>query len=133
DSARKFNAIEILREDDEFDFNDEIEIAKDCDPETLFELYHEIALDRLQDQYVWEERMPTKLRRSADEIEILDVDIDDLQFEGGAGISLSASVCLTVNSHSIDPDGREWSGRNKFTLQVTGYLGDEGVEIDSVR
>jgi Restriction endonuclease len=50
DNAKLFNSIEILREDDDFDLNQEIEITQRCDSETLFELYRDMIHQDLSDK-----------------------------------------------------------------------------------
>jgi hypothetical protein len=126
-----FNAVQILREYDDFSQEEEIEITRRCDDETLFELYHESTYDCLVDTGIWEDRLPRKIHRSFDHVALREVKtIDDLEFSGGPAVSFTASVKLVVDGHSFDPE--EPSGSDTFYCTVNGYLTDDGIDIESV-
>jgi hypothetical protein len=126
-----FNAVQILREYDDFSQEEEIEITRRCDDETLFELYHELAYDCLSDTGIWEDRLPRKVHRSFDHVILRDVKrIDDLEFSGGHAVSFTACVNLVVDGHSSDPG--EPSGTDTFSCTVSGCLTDDGIDIESV-
>jgi hypothetical protein len=61
DNAKVFNSIEILREDEDFDLNQEIEITQRCDSETLFELYRDLIHQELEDPSIWGDRLPSEM------------------------------------------------------------------------
>lgn len=121
-----FNAVQILREYDDFHQEEEIEITKRCDNETLFELYHTSIFDRLDDPMIWEDRLPDKVYQSLQAVKR----IDDLEISGGDRISFTARVDLVVEGHSSDPE--EPPGTDTFYCTVSGYLTDDGIDIASV-
>jgi hypothetical protein len=126
-----FNAVQILREYDDFSQEEEIEITRRCDYETLFELYHESTHEFLGDTGIWEDRLPREAHRSFDHVVLQDVKrVDDLEFSGGDSVSFTARVDLVVDGQSSDPE--EPSGTGTFSCTVSGYLTDDGIEIESV-
>jgi hypothetical protein len=96
DGAVIFNVVEVLRETDDFDLEQELEITKKCDYETLFELYQEMTLDVLHDVGTWEWRLPGEVERFADRIDVESAEIDDLEFYGGDAVNLEARLTLRV-------------------------------------
>lgn len=132
DNARLFNSIEILREDDDFDLSQEIEITQRCDSETLFELYRDLIHQGLEDTSIWEDRLTSEMQRMADEVSVTTATVEDVEFTGGDGISFRATMSLDLEGVSDDPDGG-WTGTDTYSCRVTGYLSDHGIEIDTVR
>jgi hypothetical protein len=130
DSAIVFNAIEILRESDDFSLDRELEITKRCDPDTLFELYRDMTYDSLQDVGAWNWRLPSEVERYDDNVEVESATIEDLEFEGGDAINLSARLTLEVSGSSSDPC-RPSRGRTSF--DVKGYWLYDGIEIESIK
>ena len=127
-----FNAVQILREYEDFSQEEEIEITRRCDHETLFELYHESTYEFLWDTGIWEDRLPREVHRSFDHVVLQDVKrVDDLEFSGGDSVSFTARVDLVVDGHSSDPEEGP-SGTDTFSCTVSGYFTDYGIEIESV-
>jgi hypothetical protein len=136
DNAKLFNSIEILREDDDFDLNQEIEITQRCDSETLFELYRDLIHQELEDTSIWEDRLTDEMQRMADEVSVANASLEDIEFTGGYGISFSAIVSLDLEGQSqgpYGPDGETWTSQQTFSCEVTGYLTSHGFEIGSIR
>jgi Restriction endonuclease len=132
DNARLFNSIEILREDDDFDLSQELEITQRCDSETLFELYRDLIHQDLEDASIWEDRLTGEMRRMADEVSVTDASLEEVEFTGGDGISFSATVSLDLEGVSGDPEGG-WRSNDTFSCRVTGHVSGDGIEIDSVQ
>jgi Restriction endonuclease len=131
DGAVIFNVVEILRETDDFDLEQELEITRKCDPDTLFELYGEMTLDILQDVGTWDWRLPGDIERFADKIVVESAKIDDLEFCGGDAVNLSARLTLVVFGHSSNPE--EPSRRDSFSYNIIGYWLPDGIEIESMK
>ena len=75
--------------------------------------------------------MPREAYRSFDHVVLQDVKrVDDLEFSGGNFVSFTARVDLVVDGHSSDPE--EPSGTGTFSCTVSGYLTDDGIEIELV-
>jgi hypothetical protein len=53
DGGVVYNTIEMLRETDDFTLEDELEITRKCDSDTLFDLYQDVAHEILEDTSVW--------------------------------------------------------------------------------
>jgi Restriction endonuclease len=84
ENSLAFNAVQILREYEDFSQDEEIEITKRCDRETLFELYHESTYEFLSDARIWADRLPTEAHRSFDQAVLQYIKrLDDLEFSGG--------------------------------------------------
>ncbi len=130
DDAVVYNAIEILRESEDFSFEDELQCAKRCDSDTLFELYRDIAHQALEDVDTWDWRLPPDIQNYADRVKLKAARIDDLGFSGGDRINLSARLSLSVGWESSDPDNP--SGTAEFHYDVAGRFEIDGIEIDSV-
>jgi hypothetical protein len=125
-----FNAVQILREYDNFSQEEEIEITRRCDDETLFELYHESVYDGL-DTAILADRLPREVHRSFDHFVLRDIErVDDLEFSGGDAVTFTALVHLLVDGHSFDSE--EPPGTSTFYCTVSGHLTDDGIEIESV-
>jgi hypothetical protein len=133
DNARIFNLIQILREFDGFSSDLEQSIATRCDAETLFDLYHEAVDETLLDTAYWSNRTPPEIERFADEIEIVDIDVDDLQFNGGDGITFDAVLRFRVNGSTDDGPYGHHSSSDKFTYAVTGYLDGSRATVDDIK
>jgi len=132
DNAKLFNAIEILREDDDFSLNDELAITQRCDSETLCDLYHDMIYTDLQDPGIWDHRLTNEMRRMADEVSVTDATVEDFDLTGGDGISLKATVSLTLEGTWHDEEGGGVASET-FSCAVTGYLAADGIQIDDVR
>jgi hypothetical protein len=129
ENSLTFNAVQILREYDDFSQEEEIEITRRCDYETLFELYHQSTYEFLGDPGVWKYRLPRRAHRSFDHIAYVDK-IEDLEFSGGDSVSFTAGVRFVLEGHSSDP-GEPWR-TDTYSVTVSGYLTDDGIEIESV-
>ena len=122
DSGRIYNLIEILREFDEFSDDLELSVAARCDEETLWELYREVVEERLSDTSYWNNRTPREIERFHEEIEIVDVEVDDLQFSGGDAITFDASLRFNVKGTTDEGEYGYQSSRDTFTYRISGYL-----------
>jgi hypothetical protein len=131
DGGIVYNVIEMLRETDELSLGDEIEITRKCDPDTLLELYRELAHDILEDTGVWDWRLPGNVQRYADRVELLRVRIGDLEFAGGETVALSARLTLHVYGSSSDPSEAP-IGEAEFSYNIEAHFEADGIEIDSV-
>ena len=131
DNAKLFNSIEILREDEDFDRNQEIEITQRCDSETLFELYRDLIYQELEDAGIWEDQLTSEMQRMADEVSVTNANLDDVEFTGGDGISFRATVTLELEGLSQN-DGETWTSEESYSCKVKGYLASHGFEIASV-
>lgn len=134
DSGRIFNLIEILREFDEFSDELELSVAARCDEETLWELYQEVVEEMLYDTSYWHSRTPREIERFHEEIEVVDVDVDDLQFGGGDAITFNATLRFDVKGTTDEGEYGYGSSRDKFTYVVSGYLETPSkVSIDDIK
>jgi hypothetical protein len=132
DNSILYNSFEILREDDNFTFEEELELAKRYDSELLSDLYRDIVLDSISDLPPWEARLPSSAANYDDNVELERVEIDDLEFGGGDAVSFFGTVHLTVRGWSNDPDRLE-SGREQFSYRFSGFLSSDGVDLEDVR
>jgi hypothetical protein len=133
DGARIFNLIEILREFDEFSDDLELSVAARCDDETLWELYHEGVEEGLSEISYWNNRTPREIERFHEEIEIVDVEVDDLQFSGGDAITFDAFLRFDVKGTTDEGEYGYHSSRNTFTYGISGYLETpSSVGIDEI-
>jgi hypothetical protein len=126
-----YNAIDMLRETEDFILGDEIEITRKCDPDTLFELYRDLAHDILEDKSVWDWRLPNDVQRHADKVELSRVRIEDLEFEGGDAVCLRARLTLRAYGSSFDP-AEPSVGERDFSYDIEAHLEADGIEIDTV-
>ena len=123
DDARIFNAVEILREHSDFGLQEELEITKKCDPETLYDLYHELAHESLEDIGLWEQHMPNQVECFADRAHIVDASVDELEFQGGEGVSLTAYVSLKAEGLSRSYDDEEsWTVKDALKMKYGDRL-----------
>jgi hypothetical protein len=135
DNAKLFNSIEILREDDDFDLNQEIEITQRCDSETLFELYRDLIHQDLEDTSIWEGQLTSEMQRMADEVSVANASLEEVELTGGDGISFSAIVSLDLTGESqgpYGPEGESWTSEGTYSCKVTGYLSGDGFKIESI-
>jgi hypothetical protein len=130
DNAKLFNSIEILREDDDFDLNQEIEITQRCDSETLFELYRDMIHQDLSDKDNWIDHLTVEMRSMADEVSVDSAILDDVEFQGGDGISFKATLVLDLQGVSYDRDGEVSGGNQTFYGHASGSLTGDGFEIE---
>jgi hypothetical protein len=130
DNAKLFNSIEILREDDDFDLNQEIEITQRCDSETLFELYRDMIHQDLSDKDNWIDHLTFEMRSMADEVSVDSAILDDVEFQGGDGISFKAILMLDLQGVSYDRDGEIRGGNQTFYGHASGSLTGNGFEIE---
>jgi hypothetical protein len=133
DSTRIFNLIEILREFDQFSDDLEQSLAARCDEETLWELYQDVVEERLSDTSYWHMRTPSEIERFHEEIEIVDIKVDDLQFSGGDAITFDAALQFDVRGATDDGEYGHHSSRGTFTYAVSGYLERSRVTIDDIK
>lgn len=132
DSAVCYNVIEILREADAFSLEDEIEITRSYDSDTLFYLYHDLAHEILEDTKVWDWRLPPEVQSLDDKVELLGVNVEDLEFSGGDSVSLNARVRLTVQGNSFDPDIPS-TGERHFSYNFEAHFESDGIDIDRIK
>src|SRR5207249_4368378 len=127
-----YQAIETLRETNSFTLAEELDAARRCNSETLFELYRHLAHDDLDDTNTWNHRLPSEVSFLDDNVELVEARIDDLEFAGGDVVGLKASLCLTAIGHSGDPDLPS-EGRRDFNYTIEAHWEHDGIEIDSIR
>ncbi len=132
DNARLFNVVEILRENDDFDMEQEIEITQKCDSETLFELYGGLMHQELQDTSFWESNLTPEMQRFADRVYVSNARLEEIDLAGGDGVSFDSIVSVFVEGVSNDPEEMS-PGQDSFHCRVKGYLMDGGVAIDEIR
>jgi len=125
-----YNAVEMLRESDAFTLEEELEITRKHDEDTLFELYQEMTYSALYDTGTWDDRLPKEARTFADDIEIVEIDVHELGFSGGDVVCVSARISMKLIGSSFDPDEPPAMGR--FSFNVEAHLEGDGLEIDSV-
>ncbi len=131
DNARLFNVIEILRENDDFDMEQEIEITQKCDGETLFELYGDLMHQELEDNTFWENNLTHEMQQFADRVYVSNAKLEEVELIGGDGVSFDATVSVSVEGVSNDPEEMS-PGQDSFSCRVRGYLADGGVAIDKI-
>jgi hypothetical protein len=127
-----YNSIEILREANNFSLEDEIEITRRYDSDTLFELYHELAHQILEDTGVWDWRLPNDIQQFADNVELLSARLDDLEFLGEEAVCLRAHLRLMVRGTSSDPEEPS-PGKDEFSYNIEAHFEADGIEIESIR
>jgi hypothetical protein len=130
DGGVVYNAVEMLRENDEFTLAEEVEIARQCDRETLFELYQQMAHDILSDSGTWDQRLPEQIERFANDVEMVDTEVDDLDFSGGDALCVTARVSMRIRGSSPDPNEPPVEG--DFSYIVEAHFEGDGLEIDSI-
>jgi hypothetical protein len=114
-----------LKESDDFDFKEELKITCNCSKYTLYDLYHPMVQEELE-SYKW----TTHLRYYVSgDIGLDSVDIEELKFEGGGGVSFSADISITITEYC---NYDTISEKHHFLCVVEGYLGGAGVEIGSI-
>ena len=131
DDGFLFNAIDMLREFDDFSPYDEIELARRCDPDTLHEMYRDTVVDGLMETSRFMGHMPPSILRTDDDVHLGDVSVSKVEFAGGRDIRFTASVKLAVSGYSLDPE-QPPAGQTTFSCTVRGYLTGGGVEIDQL-
>lgn len=131
DDGFLFNAIDILREFDDFSQYDEIGLARRCDPDTLREMYRDTVVDGLMTTSQFEGHMPPSILRIDDDVHVDDVSVSKVEFSGGSDVRFTASVKLDVSGYSRDPE-QPPAGQATFSCTVSGYLTGGGIEIDRV-
>ncbi|CAA2161118.1 hypothetical protein MBRA_06278 [Methylobacterium brachiatum] len=131
DSAFIFNAIEILREFEDFDLTTETKLAENCDEETLYEMYHSLVEDALGSFNRFIEQLPKRIYNIDDNLDIENVTINELRFKGGSGVSFTAQIELDVRGWSSDPN-KEPYGAESFNCTVDGDISRYGASIDKI-
>ena len=121
DSSRIYNLIGILREYDQFTDEIELSVAGRCDGETLWELYDDFVVESLREERYWDHHTLWEIERFHEYTEITDIDVDEVEFTGGDGVSFTALVHFDVSGSTDDGDDG-YSGRNTFTYLASGYL-----------
>ena len=125
-----YNAIELLRENDEFSLAEELEITRKCDNDTLFELYNDMVHDAFYDTGTWDRHLPREANRLADEIEIIEIRVDELEISGGDSVCVSARISMSIKGHSSEPG--ESSVDHSLSYAVDAHFEHDELEIDSV-
>lgn len=121
DSSRIYNLIDILREFDQFTDEIELSIAGRCDAETLCELYDDFVVESLGEEGYWSRHTLWEIERFHDYTEIHDIEVDEVAFTGGEGVSFKALVHFDVSGSTDDGDDG-YSSRDTFTYLASGYL-----------
>ncbi|MGM4998296.1 restriction endonuclease [Tardiphaga sp. 538_B7_N1_4] len=121
DSSRIYNLIEILREFDQFTGEIELSVAGRCDGETLWELYDDFVRESLGEEHYWGRHTLWEIERFHEYTEIHDIEVDEVEFTGGDGVSFTALVHFDV-SGSTDDGEDGYSGRETFTYLASGYM-----------
>lgn len=131
DDGFLFNAIDMLREFDDFSQDDEIELARRCDPDTLHEMYRDTVVDGLMKTSRFDGHLPPSILRIDDDVHVDDVSVSDVEFSGGSDVRFTASVKLNISGYSMNPE-QPPAGQATFPCTVRGYLTGGGIEIDRV-
>jgi hypothetical protein len=132
DSGVLYNVIEALREDPDFGLEEELEITRRFDYETLHELYHDLTKEMLEEKNVWNWRLPTDALLHDDHVELESVSVHDLEFSGGDAVSVAGRVRLTVNGWTVVPE-RDNAGTATFDHWFAGYWLPDGIEIEKIK
>lgn len=121
DSSRIYNLVDILREFNQFTDEIELSFVGRCDAETLCELYEDFVVESLGEEGYWGRHTLREIERFHDYTEIQDIEVDEVAFTGGEGVSFTALVHFDVNGSTDDGDDGYFS-RDTFTYQASGYL-----------
>ncbi|OKO76370.1 restriction endonuclease [Bradyrhizobium sp. NAS96.2] len=133
DNSRLFNLIELLREFDQFSDDLEQSIAARCDEETLWDLYHETVEEGLTDTSYWDADLPSEIAQFHQNIEIVNIEVDDLQFSGGDAVTFSATLRLDVSGSTDEGEHGYPTEQKSFLYKVSGYPDGARVSIDDVK
>jgi hypothetical protein len=126
DNGVIYNAIEILRESDDVDLNDELTITRHFDRDTLYDLYHDMVRDDFGSSRTW--KRPLGEYISSGELDLGTIGIGELTFKGGQGVSFNAHIEITATASYYDDRPDE---EHRFDCNVKGHLDGTGVVIDS--
>jgi hypothetical protein len=100
--------------------------------QTLFDLYHIVVEEHLSDTSYWYNRTPVEIERLANETEIVDIEVEDLEFNGGDGVTFDATLRFRVNGSSHNGPGDFLSISDQFTYAAAGYLEGSNPVIDAI-
>ncbi|WP_315737972.1 restriction endonuclease [Bradyrhizobium sp. SZCCHNR1093] len=132
DSARIFNLVGILQEFDEFSDELEYSITAHCDSDTLWDLYRDHVEQSLCVPSYWWNRIPTEIESFASNSEIVDIELDDLEFDGGESVTFCGRLQFNVTSTSEDDEGEHHLDRQAFTYSVSGRPAGSGAVVDEL-
>lgn len=125
-----YNAIEILRENRDFTFEQEVEITKNYESWLLYDLYHEFVENDFNSKSFWRDKIYQELSQIHLHFEIEDLKISDLEFSGGEGINYSANVELLLSAYEEDHE-QPHSLHVAYVCFFEGYITAERFEIDT--
>lgn len=87
----------------------------------------------MSDTSYWYNRTPVEIERLADETEIVDIEVEELEFNGGDGVTFDATLRFRVNGSSDNGFGDFSPISERFTFAVTGYLDGSKTVVDEIR
>jgi hypothetical protein len=91
-----------------------------------------LSKEALEENSVWDWRLPSKVLSHDDHVELLNVAVSDLEFSGGDSVNLAGMVSLRVNGWSSDPE-RGGTGEDSYSVHFAGYWLPDGIELDEIR
>jgi hypothetical protein len=125
DASVIFNAVDILRENRYFTFDEELKITCNFDRDLLHELYGDWVDETFRNRSFW-----TSHIYGFDECQIRTIDITGIDFYGGeSGIFVTAKVEVDFDV-LVDPDEPPRMFTRRFTAEA--HLENGDVAIDSV-
>lgn len=74
--------------------------------------------------------LPREVQSFADQVEIIEIQVDDLDIFGGSSVCASAQVSLNVTGYSADSN--EPPVTRRLTYAVEAHFEPDGLEIDSM-
>jgi hypothetical protein len=84
----------------------------------------------LSDKDNWIDHLTFEMRSMADEVSVDSAILDDVEFQGGDGISFKATMVLELQGVSYDRDGEVSGGNRTFYGHASGSLTGDGFEIE---
>src|SRR5258708_12990769 len=93
----------MMREKDDFDMEQEIEITQKCDSETLFDLFGGLMHQELQDTSFWESNLTPEMQRFADRVYVSNARLEEIDLAGADGVSFLSSFSALLQPVPNDP------------------------------
>jgi len=131
DSGFLFNAIEILREYDDFTRYDEYKIARKCDGDTLTEMYGDFVKDALMNYSKFDDDLPSTIVQFDNDVIIDSVSVGNAYLTSSGSIDFCADITFGVRGDSPNPERRP-TGQAFFDCTIRGHLSGNGIEIERI-